>query len=387
MHRSPFLLSLGGLLAMAAAMGVGRFVYTPILPPMVEAIPLTKSQAGLIASANFVGYLAGAVLAAVRLPGSRRFWLLSSLAATAICLFCMGFATAMPAFLALRFMAGAASAFALIFSSALVIDRLTATGNGALSAVHFSGVGVGIAASAALVALLLKADAAWTTLWFASAALAAAATLAVVALVPRDEPTAQPAQKPDGVRLTPDFVALLGAYGLFGFGYVITATFIVDMVRGTSSLAHLEPYIWVLFGLCAAPSVVLWTALGRRWGVLRIYAVACLVEAMGVAASALWLHPVSILVSAVFVGGTFVSLTALGLVATRSSGGDPRGRIALMTVSFSVGQILGPAFAGYVYEATGSLAMPLLAAVAALVFAAMLSLVADARQRAFSPSR
>ena len=57
-------------------------------------------------------------------------------------------------------------------------------------------------------------------------------------------------------------------------------------------------------------------------------------------------------------------LTALGLVATRSSGSDPRGRIALMTVSFSVGQILGPAFAGYVYEATGSLATPLLAAVA-----------------------
>ncbi len=387
MHRSPFLLSLGGLLAMAAAMGVGRFVYTPILPPMVEAIPLTKSQAGLIASANFVGYLAGAVVAAVRLPGSRRFWLLSSLAATAICLFGMGFATTMPAFLALRFMAGAASAFALIFSSALVIDRLTATGNGALSAVHFAGVGVGIAASAAVVALLLNAGAAWTTLWFASAALAAGATLAVVVLVPRDEPTAQPAQKPDGARLTPDFVALLGAYGLFGFGYVITATFIVDMVRGTPSLAHLESYIWVLFGLCAAPSVVLWTALGRRWGVLRIYAVACVVEAMGVAASALWLHPASILVSAVFVGGTFVSLTALGLVATRSSGGDPRGRIALMTVSFSVGQILGPAFAGYVYEATGSLATPLLAAVAALVFAAMLSLVADARQRAFSPSR
>lgn len=387
MHRSPLLLSLGGLLAMAAAMGVGRFVYTPILPPMVEAIPLTKSQAGLIASANFVGYLAGAVLAAVRLPGSRRFWLLSSLAATAICLFGMGLATAMPVFLTLRFMAGAASAFALIFSSALVIDRLTATGNGALSAVHFAGVGVGIAASAAVVALLLKAGAAWTTLWFASAALAAAASLAVAWLVPRDEPTAQPAQKPDGARLTLDFAALLGAYGLFGFGYVITATFIVDLVRGTSSLAHLEPYIWVLFGLFAAPSVVLWTALGRRWGVLRIYAVACVVEAMGVAASALWLHPASILISAVFVGGTFVSLTALGLVATRSGGGDPRGRIALMTASFSVGQILGPAFAGYVYEATGSLATPLLAAVAALVLAALLSLAADARRRAFSPSR
>lgn len=387
MNKRALSLSIGGLLAMAAAMGVGRFVYTPILPPMVEALSLSKSQAGLIASANFLGYLAGAILATVRLPGTRRSWLLGSLAITAICLFGMGLATAMPTFLGLRFVAGVASAFALIFSSALVIDRLASTGNSGLSAVHFAGVGTGIAVSASIVALLLQAGAAWTTLWFASGAVAAAASLAVVWLVTPDDRTLQAMRTRADLQLSADFVALLLAYGLFGFGYVITATFIVDMVRGTSSIAPLEPYVWLLFGLCAVPSVALWTALGRRWGVLRIYAVACIVEATGVAASALWLHPASIVISATFVGGTFVSLTALGLVATRSSGSDPRGRIALMTVSFSIGQILGPAFAGYVYDATGSLAMPLLTAVAALALAAVLSLAADARRRALSPSR
>ncbi|HQS16184.1 YbfB/YjiJ family MFS transporter [Reyranella sp.] len=386
MNKRALSLSIGGLLAMAAGIGVGRFVYTPILPAMIEALSLSKSQAGLIASANFLGYLAGALLAAVRLPGSRRFWLLASLAVTTICLLGMGLATAMPVFIGLRIVAGGASAFALIFSSALVIDRLSASGQGALSAVHFAGVGVGISVSAIIVAVLLQLGAAWSMLWYASAVFAVAAGFAVAWLVPPDETAARTAKRPAGMRLSADFVALLLAYGLFGFGYVITATFIVDMVRGTSSIAPLEPYIWLLFGLCAVPSVALWTALGRRWGVLRIYAAACIVEAMGVAASALWLHPASIVISAVFVGGTFVSLTALGLVATRSSGSDPRGRIALMTVSFSIGQILGPAFAGYVYDATGSLAMPLLAAVGALVLAAVLSLMADARRRALSPS-
>ena len=386
MNKRALLLSFGGLLALAAAMGVGRFVYTPILPPMAEEIPLTKAQAGLIASANFLGYFVGAVLAAVRLPGTRRFWLLASLSATAICLFGMGLTSAMPVFLGLRFVAGVASAFALIFSSALVIDRLTASGNGALSAVHFSGVGVGIAVSAAIVAVLLHAGVAWTMLWFVSAAVACAASLAVAWLVPPDDTTAPAARTTAGPHLSGDFVALLLAYGLFGFGYVITATFIVDMVRGTATLAHLEPYVWVLFGLSAVPSVAVWTGLGRRWGVLRLYAVACLVEAVGVAVSALWLHPASIVISAVFVGGTFVGLTALGLVASRSGGGDPRGRIALMTASFSFGQILGPAFAGYVYDATSSLAMPLLVAVVALVLAAILSLVADIKSRALSPS-
>jgi predicted MFS family arabinose efflux permease len=385
MNKTPLALAFGGLLAMAAAIGVGRFVYTPILPPMVEALQLSKAQAGLIASANFVGYLAGALLAALRLPGSRRAWLMGALAVNVAALAAMGLTTAMPLFLLLRLVAGVASAFGLVFSSALVLDRLASAGRSGLSAVHFAGVGSGIAASAALVAILVQAGAAWSSLWFASAALAAVAGLAVARMVPTDSGASVTAAPSTRSKVSAEFVALTAAYGLFGFGYIITGTFIVDMVRSTANLRPLEPYIWVLFGLSAVPSVALWTALGRRWGILKTFAVASIVEAAGVAASALVLHAVSVVIAALFVGGTFMGLTALGLIAARDAGGgDPRGRIALVTASFSFGQILGPAFAGVVYDASGSLALPSLVAAAALVIAAALSVVAEYQRRVSS---
>jgi predicted MFS family arabinose efflux permease len=375
MNKTPLALSLGGLLAMAAGIGIGRFVYTPILPPMVEALHLSKSEAGLIASANFVGYFAGALLAAVRLPGSRRAWLLGTLLANAICLAAMGATTSFALFLVLRLVAGIVSAFVLIFASALVLDQLASVRRSGLSAVHFAGVGTGIALSATLVACLHD----WRVMWEASAALALVAGLAVLALVP-------PAETVEGIEAHPKtkfpkgFAALAIAYGLFGFGYIITATFIVAMVRGSKEIAPLEPYIWVIFGLSAAPSVALWTGFGARWGILRTFAIAAIVEAAGVAASALWMTSATVIAASLLVGGTFMGLTALGLIGARRGEGDPRGRIALMTAAFSFGQILGPSFAGYVFDLTGSFSLPSLCAAAALVVAAGLAALSSAEQ-------
>jgi predicted MFS family arabinose efflux permease len=356
---APTTIAWGGLLAMAAGIGVGRFVYTPILPPMVEALHLSKSEAGLIASANFVGYLLGAIVATQSLPGSRRGWLLGALVVNAAGLAAMGLASSLTVLLLLRLIAGVASAFALIFASALVLDRLAQAGRSGLSAVHFAGVGAGIVASAAVVATL--AD--WRTMWFASAALAAMAGAAVAVLIP--------AEQQAGTRAKVEGNApwrLVTAYGLFGFGYVITATFIVAQVRGSKEIAHLEPYIWVLVGLGAAPSVALWGAIARRWGILNGFAIAAVVEALGVAASVLWESPITAIAAALLLGGTFMGLTALGLMAAA-------GRIAMMTAAFGVGQIIGPIVAGTLFDLTGSLTLPTLAAAVALLVACVLALI------------
>jgi cyanate permease len=115
---------------------------------------------------------------------------------------------------------------------------------------------------------------------------------------------------------------------------------------------------------------------------LQAFAVASLVEAIGVAAGAVWVTPAGIVVSSVLVGGTFMGLTALGLVAARQSGsGDPRGRLALMTASFGAGQILGPLFAGFVHDHVGGFTLPLLAASLALLAAGVLAITSSVALR------
>src|SRR5262249_10408472 len=150
---------------MAVAVGIGRFVYTPILPLMVEDLGMTKSAAGVLASANYAGYLAGALVAAVPgLPGSRRRWLLVALVVGALTTAAMALTSSSAAFLLLRFTGGVASAFGLVFSSAVVLDGMSRGGRPGLSAVHFAGVGTGIAVSAVVVML----SRGWRTAWLAA---------------------------------------------------------------------------------------------------------------------------------------------------------------------------------------------------------------------------
>src|SRR3954470_23813347 len=121
---SPLRLALGGATAMGCAMGIGRFVYTPVLPFMAEAIPLTASQAGSIASANFLGYLLGAIATSFRLPGPPKAWLLGALIASALTTGAVGLSSSVWLIAGLRFLGGAASAFALVFASSQVFEGL-----------------------------------------------------------------------------------------------------------------------------------------------------------------------------------------------------------------------------------------------------------------------
>lgn len=376
MKSSPLLIALGGMVAMASAIGIGRFVYTPILPYMAETLSLTKGEAGLIAAANFLGYLVGSLLGATgMMRGDRRRWMLWALALSAATTAAMALTVSVPAYLLLRFIGGVTSAFVMVFGSAIVFDRLAAAGRSELTHYHFAGVGIGMSVSALLVSGLGAGGIGWSGQWVASGAVAAVALGIVMAMIPRGAGTVPPPPPKSDAGFDRRIIPLAIAYGLFGFGYVITATFISVLVRQTPSIAAIEPVIWLIVGLSAVPSVALWAWIGRRLGNPASIALACLAEAAGVAATVLFDSTAAVLIGGALLGGTFMGITALGMTTAREislsgSGSDPRRMLGLIVAAFGAGQMVGPAFGGYIAGITGSFVVPSLAASGVLVVAA-----------------
>ena len=213
---TAFGVTLGGLIALAVGIGVGRFVYTPILPFMAAEFGLTPAEGGLVASANYLGHLLGALAAVwARMPGGRRAWLLGSLALSAATTAAMGLTTAMAGFVVLRFAGGVASALAIVLSTAIVLERLAACGRPGLSWMPYAGVGAGIALSAVLVAGLAAHGADWSTLWFASGVLSFMGLFACVFLIAETPATASEPESRGGQSARRGLPALAVAYGLF----------------------------------------------------------------------------------------------------------------------------------------------------------------------------
>ncbi len=147
------------------------------------------------------------------------------------------------------------------------------------------------------------------------------------------------------------------------------------IVRGSPEARPLEYMVWLLFGLSAIPSVAAWSAIGRRSGVLKAFALACFVEAIGILASVIWLNVPGLLVAAAFLGGTFMGITALGLIAARTlAQGNARRALARMTAAFGLGQAIGPVMAGYAFDITGNFFLPSLLAAIGLCIAMILAL-------------
>jgi MFS family permease len=336
--HSPWAHVLQAAAALAAGMGVGRFVYTPILPLMHAQAGLSAAAGATLATANYAGYLAGALAGIVvpRLVRSPAVLRCSLLVLTAT-LAAMPLTHATAVWLGLRLAAGAASALTFVIAVSALLSHLRE------HPVHlpgwaFGGVGAGIALSGLLV-LLLRSAADWRAAWWASAGLAGVLAAASWNLRPEPAPppvTAGPARAENSGRW---YTALFASYTLEGVGYIIAGTFLVAAIEQRSP-GWIGSAAWILVGLAAVPSSALWARLARHRSRPDLLMTALTVQAVGIALPALTGGVAAALVSALLFGATFLGISTLVLAA----GADARfpRSVALLTAGYSVGQIVGP---------------------------------------------
>lgn len=368
----------GGICALVIGIGVGRFAYTPLLPSLQQAADIGTHTAGLLASINYVGYLAGALGAAVLPPHwSRvrtfRLALIASIVSTAM----MALAPSVGLWAASRLIAGVASAGVLVLSADIVVRHLHRHRRPALIGVHFAGPGLGVAMTG-IVTALLDGRVGWAGAWIVLSVLCTALVPMCWRwlVVPGDgapQPLAGATAAPAKSGASFPLAVLALAYFCEGAGYIVTGTFLVAIVKTMPDLADVAAYFWIVVGLTAAPSAILWSRIGQGIGLLPALFLGHVVQAIGVILPVLSAHPASVLLSAVLFGATFVGITALVVAfAGRSAGANPTRMIGVLTASFGVGQIIGPIVAGVLAEDGRGFAAALVLAAATIMFGAVL---------------
>ncbi len=339
---SALRLAISGLLALAIGIGVGRFAFTPILPMMQKDYALTLRMAGLLASVNYVGYFIGA-LSAIWIRAATATVVRFSLLAVIVLTGAMGLVHHPAAWLLLRGLAGVVSAWALIFSSAYVLEQLAALGKSRLGGLVFSGVGFGTALAGAFCLLFLNL--AWSAdeVWLAAGVIALLLTLCCWSGY-RNATQARAVTKSSAssLRLRTHLLVIV-CYGILGFGYIIPGTFLPAMAKQVLPDPAVFGWAWPIFGGTAFASTLLAGRLSAYLSNRLIWALSHVVMAIGVAMPVLLPGMTGIVIAACCVGGTFMVATMTGLQEARILAPDHASRlIAAMTAVFAMGQIIGP---------------------------------------------
>jgi len=366
-------LALAGALAMAVAQGIGRFAYTALLPATQLGLGFDDATGGALASANLLGYLAGALAGrALATTSYRRGAVRAALASVVLSTAALTLTTSPWGWAALRVLAGTGGGiiFVLVSAAALEPRRGAAPRPGLL----YSGVGFGIALTGTTAALLPVP--AWQVAWLALAVIGALLTIPAFFSVPAPSsapgrltsPSVHPETRPPAAGAPPfSLTRLYVAYFLEALGYIVSGTFTVLAIRRTPGLEYLAPWAWTLAGLAAIPSALFWSALGRRASVRGALVAAHLTQAAGMALPLLSDSAAAALLGAVFFGGTFIGIATLTMSAAAVITPVRFGRtVGTLTVVYGIGQVIGPAAAGAISNRVGSPGPAVLGAAAAV---------------------
>ena len=367
------ILILTGIAALTIAVGIGRFSYTPILPYMISELNLTTTEAGLIASSNYLGYLLGSLIPIFpQFPKNIRSIFIYSIFISIISLFAMGLTNTFEVFILIRFIHGIFSAFVLILGTSLIVSHVQKKGKIFLGTAHFSGVGLGMALSAIVVSYLGFLNFTWDELWFSIGILAIVLSFQIIKFTPIQKAEVKYNLKSKN-KTSLGLSLITISYGLYGFGYVAFGTFISTMSRLTPGLEKTEPYVWFVVGVTGIPSVFFWNWFGSKIGNDIGLFLANLILGLGVLFSVLINNEFGIFISCILFGLSFVPITSMCLLeGQKRFSGSFIVSTAILTFSFSIGQMTGPYLSGLLTDYYGSFFFSMIISGIVLIFGSLL---------------
>lgn len=383
MTRQHFGVIFGGILLLVVAMGISRFAFTPILPFMREDEGFSLQVGGWLASSNYIGYFAGSLVAGF-IYNKKREILTLNIVFNVLSIVAMGLTSVLSLWLILRFIAGLTGGIIFVLTSSIVMDYLAANFLTKWSGFVFSGIGLGIAISGLVVPIFENAVA-WQGTWLALGVIST--FFVIVTFVLWRNLLIQTSEKvapTNETNIWRGFMPwLIIAYGLEGFGYIITGTFLVDIIYNIESLRAYAGYSWVVAGLAAVPSAPLWVTLMTKFSPVKAMSLAYILQTFGILLPVFSQTAWSVLLSAFLFGMTFVGLVSMSTGYARQLFPKQSGMVvSILTTFYAFGQIIGPLLASKLEATYDSYKAPLLLA-GAVVFLALLVLLVG---KAFSAS-
>ncbi|WP_408734193.1 YbfB/YjiJ family MFS transporter [Paraburkholderia bannensis] len=361
------------MLALAAALGIGRFAFTPLLPLMLHGGGLDLRHGSWLASLNYAGYFVGAMgCAALRFAPARV--VRTGLAATALLTIVMGLTQSFWIWAIVRFVAGALSAATFVFASQWGLRRLTQLGAHAWSGVIYTGPGVGIVATGLLVSAAggFGARAGWIGFGLVCA-LIVAIVWPVFVETPHSAHQAAAAPHLASAQSAPaasraDAVWLVVLYGVPGFGYIITATFLPVIARHALPGTIWPDLFWPMFGAALIVGALCAARLPLHWDNRLLLAACYVLQALGIASGIVWPNAAGFSLGSVLIGVPFTAITLFAMREARLMRGEHAAALmGYATGAYGIGQILGPLVAAPLAASSGSFSPSLWLAALTLV--------------------
>ncbi|WP_027847745.1 YbfB/YjiJ family MFS transporter [Marinospirillum minutulum] len=350
---------LAGIFSQILCVGVARFAYTPLLPIMQEQTWMGDAAGGWLAAVNYLGYISGALIAAsindLKLKDTLyRIGLILAVTTTAA----MAMTENLTLWMLLRYLSGLASAGSMLIASGLILNWLIRHDHRGELGIHFAGIGLGIAIAALAVELMMYLRQGWAEQWLWLSLLGLILAIPAWSWLPRPEvgnTTSSGTTLVDNPPTNRFMWLMLAAYFCAGYGYVITATFIVAFVERQPELVGMGPMAFVLVGLAAAPAVMLWDIIARHTGYLNALLLTLVLQVGGILLPVVFPTLSVVFLSAMLFGGTFIGSVSLVLtMAGRLYPTKPAKLMGKMTISYGSAQVIAPALTGMLAAKLGN---------------------------------